>query len=398
MGPQHLNFRGKASSKPLSLYDRGLVIALLCLITLGLIMVASSSVSIAQQQLNQPFYYLIRQLIFLVMACVIVLFLLRIEVQLWHKASFILFLIAVLLLIAVLIPGVGRMVNGSMRWIALGPIALQVSELAKFFTVLFVASFILRRHHEVQTRFSGFIKPMLALGLISLLLMLEPDFGATFVISLTVMIMLFLAGARLIQFVVLFLLMLAALATLAISSPYRLERLTTFLNPWAVQFDSGYQLTQSLIAFGRGGWLGTGLGESVQKLFYLPEAHTDFLFAVIAEELGLIGCVAVILLYGVLVARILLIARRTQLQANIFAAFATYGIGFALGLQVIINIGVSAGLLPTKGLTLPFMSYGGSSLVVSCMMMALVLRVDYESRCQFLGLRSGDCQSSNYSR
>lgn len=386
MGPQHLNLRGKVSAKPIAVYDRWLMFAAVSLVVIGLVMVASSSISISQQQFNQPFYYLIRQSIFLGMGLIMGLLVLRIDMRLWEKASPFLFLISIILLIAVLIPGIGRMVNGSMRWISLGPIAIQVSELAKLFAILFIAAFIVRHHEEVRTRLSGFIKPMVILAVISLLLMLEPDFGATVVNALTIMGMLFLAGVRFFQFAFLLVSMLGLFAILAISSPYRLERLTTFLNPWAAQFDSGYQLTQSLIAFGRGGWMGTGLGESVQKLFYLPEAHTDFLFAVLAEELGLIGCLVVIGLYALLIFRSMLVARRAQLQENIFAAFVAYGISFCLGLQAMINIGVSSGILPTKGLTLPLMSYGGSSLIISCVMIALVLRIDHESRCEFLGL------------
>jgi cell division protein FtsW len=231
------------------------------------------------------------------------------------------------------------------------------------------------------------MKPLMVLVFVGVLLLLEPDFGATVVVSGSVMVMLFLAGVRLRYYVGLMGLLGGALAVLAFTSPYRMARLTAFLNPWADQFNSGYQLTQSLIAFGRGGWFGTGLGSSVQKLLYLPEAHTDFLFAVLAEELGLLGVLLVLCLYSILVARGFLIGFRAYQQTRFFAAYTAYGLTFWLGLQAAINMGVNAGLLPTKGLTLPLLSYGGASLVVNCVVLALLLRIDHENRWQALGLR-----------
>jgi cell division protein FtsW len=212
------------------------------------------------------------------------------------------------------------------------------------------------------------------------LLLLEPDFGAVVVIMGASLGMMFLGGVRLFQFLLLIAVSLGAVILMALASPYRMQRLITFADPWADQFNTGYQLTQSLIAFGRGEWLGVGLGNSVQKLFYLPEAHTDFVFAIVAEELGMLGAMAVLALFAFLVARIFIIARRAETRQQGFSAYLAYGIGLIFAGQVFINVGVNAGLLPTKGLTLPFLSYGGSSLVINCLMIAVLLRIDYEQR------------------
>jgi len=275
-------------------------------------------------------------------------------------------------------------VNGSRRWLALGPISIQVSEIAKLVIIFYMSAYLVReqqRSKQLQHLVS-FLKPMLVLSVIALLLLLEPDFGATVVICATVMVMLFLTGVKLRYYFGLLVIVVSSLILLAFSSPYRLARLTTFLNPWADQYNSGYQLTQALIAFGRGGWFGLGLGKSVQKLMYLPEAHTDFVFAVLAEELGLCGILLVLVFYSILVFRGLLIGWRAYTQSRFFAAFMAYGIACWLGFQAAINIGVNAGLLPTKGLTLPLLSYGGASLMINCMAIALLLRVDYENRWQ----------------
>ena len=283
-------------------------------------------------------------------------------------------------MIIVLIPGIGKHVNGSARWLGAGPISIQVSEFMKLAMILYLASYLVRHREEVHERLIGFIKPLLILIIICILLLKEPDFGAATVILATSLGMMFLAGARLGQFMGLLVLSLTAFSILAISSPYRLQRLTSFLNPWANPFDSGYQLTQSLIAFGRGNWFGVGLGESIQKLFYLPEAHTDFVFAILTEELGLLGALFLIATYALLTIRIFMIGRRAQELQYDFAAYVAYGIGLWISLQVLINFGVNTGLLPTKGLTLPFMSYGGSSLLISCVAISILIRIDYENR------------------
>jgi cell division protein FtsW len=353
-------------------------------------MVASASMVISEKQYHQPFHYLVRQLIYLGLGFVAILIIVRIPISFWRKISAALILLALVLLSLVLIPHIGRSVNGSRRWIAFGPLSLQVSEFVKLAVVLYVAGFLVRREDEVRNRLSGFIKPMILFALIGILLLLEPDFGATIVIGCTILAMMFLAGVRLWQFMVLICVVSAAFILLILAAPYRLQRLTTFVNPWATPFSSGYQLTQSLIAFGRGGWFGVGLGKSIQKLFYLPEAHTDFLFAVLAEELGLIIVLLVIVTYILFIWRILRIGRHAQFRGNLFSAYTAYGIAVWLGLQVFVNIGVNSGMLPTKGLTLPLISYGGSSLLIDCVAIGILLRIDYESRLQLLGLASGN--------
>jgi len=362
-------------------YDRWLLMAIVPILCLGLVMVASSSMVISDKDFGYPFHFFLRQLIYLVLGVVIAWYMLRIPVSFWKKSGPYLLLVGILSLMVVLVPGLGHEVNGSTRWVRVGPISVQVSEVVKLCAIVFLAGYLLRREEEVRTRISGFIKPMIILGLIAVLLLIEPDFGAIAVIMATALGMMFLAGVRLWQFLVLFILVLGAMVLLAVAAPYRVERLITFLHPWANAYGSGYQLTQSLIAFGRGGLFGVGLGNSIQKLFYLPEAHTDFLFAVLAEELGLIGELVVIGLFTVLVARILWIGRQAQLIGKAFAAYLAYGFALWIGLQVMINIGVNSGLLPTKGLTLPFMSYGGSSMVISCMVMAILFRIAHENHC-----------------
>jgi len=284
------------------------------------------------------------------------------------------------ILALLLVPGIGREVNGATRWIGFGPVNLQPSELMKLFFVVYLAGYMTRRQRELQNSWSGMLRPLGLLGAVVGLLLLEPDFGAAVVIAGASMAMLFLGGARLLPFVVLMALALVGAGVMAVWSPYRLQRLITFLDPWSDQFSSGYQLTQALIAFGRGEVLGVGLGNSVQKLFYLPEAHTDFVFAIIAEELGLLGCVAFIALFAALIARILWIGRNAAQRQQLFSAHVCFGVALLLAAQVFINIGVNAGLLPTKGLTLPFLSYGGSSLLILFAMMGLILRIEVELR------------------
>jgi cell division protein FtsW len=379
--------RSRAASEPLALYDKWLLMAIIGLLFLGLLMVASSSVMISSKYYQQPFHFLVRQVCYLVFGLLVGMLVMRMDTSIWEKWSAPLLLICLVMLVLVLIPGIGRVVNGSRRWLTLGPVSIQVSEIAKLSMILYLAGYLVRQQQRAQSDVLNFIKPLGLLSLIALLLLSEPDFGATVVICTTVMVMLFLSGVKLRYYAGLVLLMVASLGVLAVSSPYRMARLTAFLNPWADQFNSGYQLTQSLIAFGRGGWLGTGLGSSVQKLLYLPEAHTDFMFAVLAEELGLLGVLLVLILYSILVTRGLLIGLRSYQAERFFSAYTAYGITFWLGMQAVINMGVNAGLLPTKGLTLPLLSYGGASLVVNCIALALLLRIDHETRWQSLGFR-----------
>lgn len=368
--------------KSTDLYDKWLLIAIVGLLIIGLMMVASSSVMVSTKYFHQPFHFLIRQVCYLFVGFLVAMLVLRIDSTVWEKYSVSLLLICLLLLLIVLIPGIGRVVNGSRRWLAIGPIAIQVSELAKVTMILYLSGYLVRQKQNMTQNIMGFIKPMIVLSVFALLLLKEPDFGATVVITGTVMAMLFLTGVRLRYYLGLLLLVGLSLAVIAVSSPYRMLRLTAFLNPWADQFNSGYQLTQSLIAFGRGGWFGLGLGEGVQKLLYLPEAHTDFLFAVLAEELGLLGVLLVMALYSILVWRGFVIGLTAFARDCFFAAYTAYGITFWIGLQAAINMGVNSGILPTKGLTLPLLSYGGASLVVNCIVIALLMRIDYENRWQ----------------
>jgi len=360
-------------------FDRWILVSTLALLTVGLLMVASASMVISDKHYGYPFHYLIRQAIYLIAGLVFAWIATKIPTKFWKKYAGYLLIISFFLLIVVLIPGIGKTVNGSRRWINFGFISLQVSEIVKFSAILYLASYLQRYQNQVREELKGFIKPMVLLALIAMLLLLEPDFGALAVLTITFLVLLFLADVRLWPFCVLFLVVVIAMGALAVLSPYRLARLTTFLNPWDTQFGSGYQLTQSLIAFGRGGMFGVGLGNSVQKLYYLPEAHTDFLFAVLAEELGLIGELIVIILFAILVVRIFMLARRAQQMNDLFCSYVACGIGLWIGLQAMINIGVNAGILPTKGLTLPFISYGGSSMLVNCVVVGIVLRIAYET-------------------
>jgi len=370
---------GASSGRHLRL-DGVLLFSITALLVLGFIMVSSASISIADRQLGQPFYYTIRQGIYLVVSVLAGFMVFRIGMAHWARAGFACLLLALLLLMVVLVPGVGKEVNGSTRWISLGFFNLQVSEPAKLLVLVYLSGYLVRHGEEVRTRLSGFLKPVAVLVVVCLALLLEPDFGAAVVLLTTSLGLMFLAGVRWWQFLGLIGLAGSAFAILAVSSPYRMQRLTAFLNPWADPFNSGFQLTQSLIAIGRGEFLGVGLGASIQKLFYLPEAHTDFVFAVMAEELGLIGVVVVIGLYVAIIWRAFAIGSVAQQINEHFSAYLAYGIGMWVGLQAFINIGVNMGVLPTKGLTLPLFSYGGSSLVVMCAAFAILLRIDYETR------------------
>ncbi len=372
---------------PPSPYDRWLIILIASILGFGLLMVASASITVSELQLHQPFYYFYRQAIFLMLGIAIGSVVVQFEVAVWEKISGYLLIGVMFLLFLVLIPGIGHSVNGSMRWIGFGPAGMQVSEMAKFAVVVYLAGYLIRQHAEIKTRFMGFVKPMGILAVIAGLLIIEPDFGATVVIMITALGMMFLGGMRLRHFVLLFAFILVVMSIIAISEPYRVKRLTTFLDPWANPFGNGYQLTQSLMAFGRGGWFGVGLGKGIQKMFYLPESYTDFIFAVMAEELGLIGIMFVMILFTLLVIRILAIGRQAQKLEHHFAGFVAYGFAFWIGIQFMVNVGVNSGILPTKGLTLPLMSYGGSSMLVTCVVFAVLLRIDYENRMMLLGLR-----------
>jgi|1_EtaG_2_1085319.scaffolds.fasta_scaffold00025_116 cell division protein FtsW len=358
--------------------DQWLLLSTIAIATIGLVMISSASISFAEHNLGDGFYFLKRQMLYMTLGLVVAALFLYMPSRFWYHNAVPLLVVTIILLVAVLIPGIGRRVNGAQRWIPLGPLNLQVSEVAKFMMILFMASYLERYQRELREYWKSMIRPVLLLIGVAGLLLLEPDFGSMVVVCGTVLAMLFIGGAKLWLFSGLLLAGIGGIASMALISPYRLERLVTFLDPWAHQYDSGYQLTQSLIAFGRGEWFGVGLGNSIQKLFFLPEAHTDFVFSIYAEEFGLIGVAVVLGLYSLLVSRIVHVARKAVRQEDWFAAYSCFGIAIVLAGQAFINIGVTSGLLPTKGLTLPFISYGGSSLLVCCAMVALVLRISRE--------------------
>ena len=359
--------------------DVPLLLSVLLLLCVGLVMVASASIGVADRNNGDPFFFFSRQLFFVALGGGIAFVLYHIRLLHWENARMLLLLAAYLLLILVLIPGVGKTVNGSTRWIPMGIFNLQVSEVVKLFFTLYLAAYIVQHGDKLREGLQGFVKPLLLLGLATIPLLRQPDFGAVVVLASICLGMLWLGGVRLWQFLLLMAAAAGSLALLAVQTPYRLARLTGFSDPWADPFNSGFQLTQSLIAIGSGSWFGTGLGGSVQKLFYLPEAHNDFIFAILAEELGLIGVVAVVLLFAVLVWRCFVIGAAAEKVGHVFGAHLAYGVGLWLGIQAGINMGVTMGILPTKGLTLPLLSYGGSSMLVTCAALGLLMRVHRET-------------------
>ena len=356
----------------------GLVSALLLV---GLIMVTSASMSIAAKDLGDPFYFLERQFAFGLFGVAGAWCLTRVPAEVWDRYSFALLLLAGVLLTLVLIPGLGAKINGARRWMRIGPMNFQVSELAKVLVLTWVCSYCVRKRAELEQTLPGLVKPVALLIVAAVLLLAEPDFGAATVLIATGFAVLFVAGARL-RYVLMSLSGVAAAFTvLALTSAYRWKRITGFMHPWDDPFNGGFQLTQSLIAIGRGGWFGVGLGSSVQKLFYLPEAHTDFVFAVMAEELGLVGVIGVIALFVALVWRAFQISRMAAQAGLRFQSYLALAFAVWLGLQATVNIGVSMGVLPTKGLTLPLLSYGRSSLIVSLAWLGVLLRIYHEVKC-----------------
>ena len=351
------------------------------LLLVGLIMVTSASMSIAAKDLGDPFYFLERQFVFSLVGVLCAWVITRVPAQFWDKYSLALLLFGLLLLLLVLVPGLGATVNGARRWMRIGPMNFQVSELCKVLVLTWVCSYCVRKRAELEQTLPGLGKPVALLGVAALLLLLEPDFGAATVLFATGFAVLFVAGARLRYVLLLVSAAAMAFAVLALTSAYRLKRLTGFLHPWDDPFNGGFQLTQSLIAIGRGSWFGVGLGSSVQKLFYLPEAHTDFVFAVLAEELGLVGVIGVLALFVALVWRSFQISRMAAQAGLPFQSYLALAFGVWLGLQAIVNIGVNMGVLPTKGLTLPLLSYGRSSLLVSLGWLGVLLRIYHEVKC-----------------
>lgn len=355
-----------------------LLLTTLVLISIGLVMVASASINFAAEYYNDPWFFMRRHIIYMLLSAVAALITVMIPTNFWRKYGWLLFFVAMFLLILVLIPGIGRRVNGSQRWLQLGPLTVQVSELVKLCSMLFFASYLANSQYFLQTQWRELFKPLLMLVLLMWLLLLEPDFGGAVVLAITVGGMLFLAGAKLWQCLLLLFSGIGILSALVWFTPYRMKRLTSFLDPWQDQYNTGYQLTQSLIAFGRGEWFGLGLGNSIQKMLYLPESHTDFIFAIYAEEQGFIGALLLLGLFVILIYHIILIAKKAIHREDTFVSLAVFGIAILFGFQILVNVGVASGFFPTKGLTLPFISYGGSSLLVNSVLIALLMRIDYD--------------------
>ena len=354
-----------------------LVISSVALLVMGVVMISSASMDMAAETMGNSYHYVIRQLMFAGLGCLLALVAVNVPVAWWERSGWLLLGIGLLVLVLVLTP-LGRTVNGSTRWIPFGLFNVQVSEVAKLCLIAYLAGYVVRRRDELLNTWPGFLKPLVVLGLASVLLVIQPDFGATVVLVTAAAGMIFLSGVRLSRFVPLIGTLVVLGAILIVTQPYRLKRVVSYLDPWKDQFDSGYQLTQSLIAFGRGDWGGVGLGNSIQKLFYLPEAHTDFIFAIIAEEFGLLGSLLVLSLFTLLVVTGFVIARRAEKADMPFGACFAYGLTLLIGLQAGINMAVSTGLLPTKGLTLPLVSYGGSSLMITCICIGVLARVEME--------------------
>lgn len=369
----------KAGSRQ-SLLDPWLSSAVIILLAIGVIMVYSASVSYAAKTTGNSAYYLYRHLVHLIVALIAMVLVMRIRLSVLERSGPYILLAGLALLVAVLMPGLGTSVNGSTRWLRLGPLNIQPSELMKFCMLVYVGGYLVRKEESLSRFTQGVLIIGVVLAVTGVLLLAEPDLGTLVVISVTTIAMLFLAGIRFRYFLMFLGAAGAALVLLTVVSPYRMQRVTGFMNPWADPFDSGFQLVQALIAFGRGEWLGVGLGASVQKLFYLPAAHTDFVLAVIAEELGLFGVWLIMLLFSIIMHRGFYISRRAEANGLLYGARIAQGSALLLGLQAMINMGVNMGVLPTKGLTLPFISAGGSSLIVSCALVGLIYRVDYETR------------------
>lgn len=369
----------KESEAPgMQLYDRTLLAAVIGLISFGFVMVMSASMPEAQSLKGNPYYFVVRHLVYLVGCVLIAAVVLRIEMQNWQKFSPLLLLSVGILLLAVLL--VGTSVNGATRWLSVGPIRIQVAELAKLAFAIYMAGYLVRRHEEIRENSKGFYKPIAVFAVYAVLILMQPDLGTVVVLFVGTVGLLFLAGARLLDFFALILTGVMAFVALVLLEPYRMRRVTSFMDPWQDPFGSGYQLTQSLMAYGRGDWFGQGLGNSIQKLEYLPEAHTDFIFAVVGEELGFVGIIVVLTV-------LLFVALRAIKLGNLciqidkpFEGYLAYGIGIWFCFQTVVNVGASIGMLPTKGLTLPFISYGGSSLWVMTAAAMILIRIDHERR------------------
>ena len=370
----------RAAGKARPVWDYWLLGSVCTLLALGVVMVHSASVAYAAREMHNSIYFLVRHASYVVLGLLLMAFVMRTRVRWWEKAGPYLLLLGIVSLVVVLVPGISAHINGSSRWLRLGVLNLQPSEFMKLFMVIYVAGYLVRKQEELRNFTQGIVMMSLVVAGIGVLLLLEPDMGTFVVISVTVFSMLFMSGVRFWHFMMVLGAGAGSLVLLTIISPYRMGRVMSFRDPWADPFDTGFQLVQALIAFGRGEWLGVGLGASVQKLFYLPAAHTDFVFAVMAEELGLISVLAVMVLFGIILVRAFAIARHAEAAGLLYSARLAQGIGVLLGGQAMINMGVNMGLLPTKGLTLPFVSYGGTSMLVSCIAMGVLLLIGRETR------------------
>ncbi|MGB2742119.1 MAG: cell division protein FtsW [Cognaticolwellia sp.] len=374
--PQWLQFE----SSTVATFDRSYVVLAISMYMIGLIMVASSSMPIAERLFDNPFHFIVRHSVYIFLSLMVAAATLYIPMDRWHKYSGNLLLLGIILLIVVLV--VGRNVNGSTRWISVGPITVQAAEPAKLFFFCYLSAYLVRRRDEVMENITGFAKPLVVFGVLGALLLMQPDLGTIIVMFVTTFGLLFLAGAKLWQFIAIAGVGVSLLSMLAYFSPYRWARVTGFLDPWKDPFGSGYQLTQSLMAYGRGETFGQGLGNSVQKLEYLPEAHTDFVMAVLAEEFGFVGISVILILSMTLVFKALLLGRKAVKQEKYFEGFFAYAIGIWFCFQAAVNIGASAGIVPTKGLTMPLISYGGSSMIIMTMAVVILIRIDHEIRLQ----------------
>lgn len=363
-------------SPPTSMrFDAMLLFACISLMSIGYVMVCSASLHMGAN----TFYYPMRQFIHIIVGLFFAGAVIMLKTEVWQRVGPGLFLVGLVLLVVVLIPGVGVKVKGSVRWLPFYGMRIQVSEIVKFCTVVYMAGYVTRHGDALRESAYGLLKPLLLFTVACILLLREPDFGSSVVILVIAMGVMFLSGARMWQFFMLMIIIMLLAALLVYIEPYRMARVTSFLNPWADPRDSGYQLIQALMSFGRGEWLGVGLGAGIQKLDYLPEAHTDFLFSVLSEELGLVGVVTVIALFALLICRAFAIGVQAERNKRPLAAFIAYGMGIWFGFQSFVNMGVNMGMLPTKGLTLPMMSYGGGSMVVMCSAVALLFRIHYEN-------------------
>ena len=358
--------------------DVQMFLAILMIAGIGLIMLTSTTIDIAYRLHADDFFYVKKQLVFMSLGLASIIVVSRVRLGIWERLGPLLLCLVIVLLFLVLVPGMGRTVNGSTRWLMVGPLGLQVSEFAKVAMIIYLSGYLVRHADNVETKLTAFLSPMTVLGLVILLLMLEPDFGSAMVFMLMMFGMMFLSGARILPLMSLIGACIALMVSLSITSPYRMQRIIAFMDPWADAQDSGYQLTQALIAVGNGGISGVGIGESVQKLFHLPEAHNDFIFAVLAEEMGLIGVAILLLSYFIFIWRCFDLGNKAQIQQMKFAQNIAYGCGIWFGLQTVISLCVNMGMLPTKGLSLPFISVGGSNLLASCIAIGLLMRVYME--------------------